>query len=82
MCVNVLCATPGFPEAQDNDMQQEIERPLLTVKEAADLANVGRSTAYKLAKTEWGAIRVGTVLRISREKFLAWTRGECAGRSK
>ena len=49
-----------------------MDRLLLRVTEAAELAGLGRSKAYELVNTgEWQCVRIGRCVRIS----YAWLRG-------
>lgn len=50
-----------------------MEKLLLRVSEAAELASVGRTTAYQLiASGEWPVVPVGTALRIPLAGLRAW----------
>jgi excisionase family DNA binding protein len=52
-------------------MQQEAL--LLSVREAARLANVGRSTAYDLCRSgEWPIVKIGRAVRVNRKKLEDW----------
>jgi excisionase family DNA binding protein len=49
------------------------EQPLLiTIAEASKLAHVGRSTAYRLANSEWPVVRIGRVIRIPIAQLQKW----------
>lgn len=46
---------------------------MITVKQAAELANVGRSTAYHLTQSgEWPTVRIGRAVRIPVRKLEEW----------
>ncbi len=50
-----------------------MEKLLLRVTEAAELASVGRTTAYELiASGEWPVVRVGTAVRVPLAGLRAW----------
>jgi len=45
--------------------------PFLTAAEVASALGVSKTTAYKIMR-EMGCVRVGRVIRVSREAFDAW----------
>lgn len=50
-----------------------VEKLLLNVEEAGQLASLGRTKCYELiASGAWPSIRVGRAVRIPRAGLLAW----------
>ncbi len=50
-----------------------MEKLLLRVAEAAEIASVSRTTAYELiGKGEWPVVRVGMAVRVPRAGLKAW----------
>ncbi len=57
-----------------------MEKLLLRVSEAADLASVSRTKAYELlAAGEWPSVRVGTAVRVPLAGLRAWVEAQTAG---
>jgi len=59
-------------------MQEHEKKLLVTVAEAARLTNVGRSTAYRLTRTEWPVVRFGRATRIHLERLEQWILSRCS----
>ena len=60
-----------------------MEKLLLRVPEAAELASVGRTTAYQLiASGEWPIVRVGTAVRVPLAGLRAWVEAHTNGASR
>lgn len=54
-----------------------MEKLLLRVSEAAELASVGRTTAYELiASGAWPVVRIGTAVRVPLAGLQAWVARE------
>ncbi len=54
-----------------------MEKLLLRVAEAAELASVGRTKAYELiASGEWPVVRVGTAVRVPMAGLRAWVEAQ------
>ena len=54
-----------------------MEKLLLRVAEAAELASVGRTKAYELiASGEWPVVRVGTAVRVPLAGLRAWVEAQ------
>ena len=54
-----------------------MEKLLLRVTEAAELASVGRTTAYELiAKGIWPSVRVGSAVRVPLAGLRAWVEAQ------
>lgn len=54
-----------------------MEKLLLRVAEAAELASVGRTKAYELiASGEWPIVRVGTAVRVPLAGLRAWVEAQ------
>ena len=54
-----------------------MEKLLLRVSEAAELASVGRTTAYELiASGEWPVVRVGSAVRVPLAGLRAWVEAQ------
>lgn len=54
-----------------------MEKLLLRVTEAAELASVSRTTAYELiAAGAWPSVRVGTALRVPLVGLRAWVEAQ------
>jgi excisionase family DNA binding protein len=54
-----------------------MEKLLLRVVEAAELASVGRTTAYQLiAAGAWPVVRVGTAVRVPLAGLRAWVEAQ------
>lgn len=50
-----------------------MERLLLTIREAADITALGRSTAYRLVSTgEWPTVTIGRSRRIPYDALRDW----------
>ncbi len=57
-----------------------MEKLLLRVTEAAELASVSRTTAYELiASGQWPAVRVGAAVRVPLAGLRAWVEAQTAG---
>ncbi len=57
-----------------------MEKLLLRVAEAAELASVSRTKAYELlACGEWPSVRVGTAVRVPLAGLRAWVEAQTAG---
>ena len=57
-----------------------MEKLLLRVAEAAELASVGRTTAYQLiASGEWPVVRVGSAVRVPLAGLRAWVEAQTEG---
>lgn len=58
-----------------------MDRILLRVGEAAELAGIGRSSGYELVRSgEWPAIRVGTSIRIPADALRRWVDDQLGNR--
>ncbi len=54
-----------------------MEKLLLRVTEAAELASVGRTTAYQLiASGAWPVVRVGSAVRVPLAGLRAWVEAQ------
>ncbi len=54
-----------------------MEKLLLRVPEAAELASVGRTTAYELiASGAWPVVRVGSAVRVPLAGLRAWVEAQ------
>ncbi len=54
-----------------------MEKLLLRIPEAAELASVGRTTAYQLiASGAWPVVRVGTAVRVPLAGLRAWVEAQ------
>ncbi len=57
-----------------------MEKLLLRVPEAAELASVGRTTAYELiASGAWPVVRVGSAVRVPLAGLRAWVEAQTKG---
>ncbi len=57
-----------------------MEKLLLRVPEAAELASVGRTKAYELiASGAWPVVRVGSAVRVPLAGLRAWVEAQTAG---
>ena len=57
-----------------------MEKLLLRVPEAAEIASVGRTTAYQLiASGAWPVVRIGTAVRVHAEGLRAWVEAQKKG---
>jgi len=58
--------------ARKDDLQEL--PPVLTVEEAAKLLRIGRTAAYRAARSGAmpGVVRIGRTLRVSRDAVLDW----------
>jgi len=67
-----------MPREQEAIMSASKEKPApqnrtYTVDDIAAILGIGRTTAYKLAKSgAFKIIRIGNVIRISRQSFEEW----------
>jgi excisionase family DNA binding protein len=56
----------------------EREPLLLSVMEAARMANIGRSSAYSLCRNgEWPTVRIGRIVRVPVKKLEEWIEAHC-----
>ncbi|SFU39390.1 helix-turn-helix transcriptional regulator [Alicyclobacillus macrosporangiidus] len=47
--------------------------PILTISDVARYLRIGRTKAYELAyRPDFPVIRIGRLVRVPRERFLAW----------
>ena len=54
-----------------------MDKLLLRVAEAAQLASIGRTTAYQLiASGEWPVVRVGTAIRVPLAGLRTWVEAQ------
>jgi len=57
-----------------------VEKLLLRVPEAAEIASVGRTTAYELIGSgAWPVVRIGTAVRVHAEGLRAWVEAQKEG---
>ncbi len=50
-----------------------MQKLLLRIAEAAELASLGRSKAYELVATgEWPSVRIGRAVRVPRDGLIDW----------
>lgn len=52
---------------------------LLTIEQAADHCQIGRTFAWRLAKTAWPVVRLGRLVRIDEAALDRWLQEEAQG---
>ena len=62
-----------------NEYSIKQNRLLISVSEAIALTGVGRTTAYKLAKSGWPVVRVGRTIKIPLDQLKQWIETNCEG---